>query len=352
MLTDCGHIDSFSVSLLITAIVSIQAVFVVCCLLLPPKIDLTPKSEENNLNEALEMEVVSSGSFMDLIDAHKKIKWKRFQPKNWLIDKDDIEEITDKNGNIQKKKKKNKFGFCYVWRKYGKSLIFFGLFGFGLNWVRRTRKMILTFRGLELGLSQGNIGTVNSLSFIPDFGMFMIAGIMMDKYGRKSTAIPSLTLFVIGLGSVAFANSYWSLIIVAIIFGFADGFTAGLLMTSSTDLAPKECRSEFLAQVRVLVKLPIVLCPTIIGNLCTHVSLFSAAMVGVVIGTISLIWIVFVMEDPAKTAQKRELKEIQEKMAKNIEKERNNEVVVKDINDGIKESLNSQLLNSNQVTIN
>ena len=356
--TDCGHIASWSVSLLITAMISLQAIAIVCCIMVPPKIDLSSESAEdeaeNDLNEAFEIELVPSGSFVDFVDSHKRIKWKRFYPKNWLIDKD---KITTAGSDEDNKAKKEKSGLLYTCRKYWKSLIFMGMFGFGLNWVRRTRKMILTFRGVELGLSQGDIGTVNSVSFIPDFAMFMVAGCMMDKYGRKSTAIPSLTLFVIGLVSIAFTNSFWTLIIIALIFGFADGFTAGLLMTSSMDVAPKECRAEFLSLFRMFVKFPIIICPTVIGTLCTHVSLFSAGILGAVIGTISLIWIAFVLEDPAKTAEKREQKELEQKMNQiaEMKKKRENNgcdaVVIKE-NNKDKDLLSSQLLSDSQVTIN
>ena len=121
--------------------------------------------------------------------------------------------------------------------------------------------MILTFRGEEIGLSNGNIGTVNSVSFILDSCLFYIAGYLMDKYGRKSTAIPGLILFVIALGIIAFVNDFIQLLIIAIIFGLGDGITGGLMMVSAADLAPKECKSEFIGAIRLLFNIPKVICP-------------------------------------------------------------------------------------------
>ena len=104
---------------------------------------------------------------------------------------------------------------------------------------------------------------------------------------------------------------------MGIVFGVADGITAGLLMTIAADLAPSECRSEYIAQFRMLVNLPKVLGPVIIGALCTNVSLLAASVLSAGIGGVSLFWIIFVLDDPKKHGQKQE-NVLEDKMMRSI----------------------------------
>jgi len=186
-------------------------------------------------------------------------------------------------------------------------MLWYGLFGFGLKWVRQTRKMILTFRGDELLLSQAQIGTINSVSFMLDSMMFVPAGYLGDRYGRKSTAVPGLAMFVVALTALNFVHGYGELMSVSVLFGLGDGITVGLMMASTADLAPAECKSEFVGAFKIYANLPQVIAPFVIGYLCTEVSIFSASILSAVIGFIALLWIACVLEDPAKYNRKMQV---------------------------------------------
>jgi len=188
-------------------------------------------------------------------------------------------------------------------------LLFYGIFGFGLKWVRQTRKIILTFQGDELALSNAQIGTTNSLSFAMDCFMFIPAGYLMDRFGRKATAVPGLIGFVMALVLLNLARDYKELLVISGIFGLSDGITVGLMMTSAADLAPSECKSEFIAAFKVFTTLPSMIAPSVVGALCNEVSILSASLLSAGIGTVSLLWIACVLEDPSKHNAKRLMEE-------------------------------------------
>eukprot|EP01084_Bolivina_argentea_P096560 173597_1 len=285
-----GYITDLRISLIISCIISILSFLIVCCIMLPPKIAINIDNDNDNQDI-----LVSSGSFIYFREGWKQTKLKKLSITNWMTTIDTKES---------KKSKKN-ISMCYVWFKYGKLMFLYGIFGFGLKWVRQTRKMILTFRGDDLLLSNKNIGTINSCSFILDSFMFIIAGYIMDKFGRKATAIPGLFGFVIALSFISFVNNFAQLLSIAIVFGLADGITVGLMMVSTADLAPKECKSEFISAFKIFNNLPRVLTPFIIGWLTNDVSIFVASILSAVIGFIALLWMAFVLEDTSHVSMKK-----------------------------------------------
>ena len=76
--------------------------------------------------------------------------------------------------------------------------------------------------------------------------MFPVAGILMDKFGRKSTAIPSLILLGISLSLIPISTTYLLLTMVGIIAGIGNGISSGLILTLGSDLSPKNRPGEFL----------------------------------------------------------------------------------------------------------
>ena len=263
-----GFIDDTRIYLLISAVISFASFLIVCCVMLPPNITINS--------------VESPGSYKHFKEGWQQTKCSKLSIPNWL--------------SPQNKKSQN-IGLCYVWYKYGKILLFYGLFGFGIKWSRQTRKMILTFRGDELSLSNAEIGSINSVSFVLDSVCFVFAGYLMDRYGRKINAVLGLFLFAVALIAINFVSDFETLLVIAIIFGLGDGVTVGLMMTSTADLAPKECKSEFISAFKLFVNLPRVIAPIIIGTLCNEVSLLSAALLSAVIALIVMLWVAFVLED-------------------------------------------------------
>ena len=112
--------------------------------------------------------------------------------------------------------------------------------------MREARAVLLPLLGASLDLNTQQIGTIVSASAVVDIACFYPAGVIMDRYGRRATAVPSSILFVLTLAAMTLAQGYASLLAVALAVGVANGMSTGIVMTLGTDLAPAARRSEFL----------------------------------------------------------------------------------------------------------
>ena len=125
--------------------------------------------------------------------------------------------------------------------------------------LRSARTVLVPLIGSEIGLDTQTIGLVVSISAAIDVAMFYPAGLMMDRYGRRFTAIPSSILFTLALALLVVASDFWTLLAVASFLGFANGLSTGIVMTLGTDLAPPLQRAGFLGSVAIAYRF---------GNLC------------------------------------------------------------------------------------
>lgn len=131
--------------------------------------------------------------------------------------------------------------------------------------MRSARIVLIPLIGTAVGLDIGAIGLIVSVSATVDIALFYPAGLIMDRYGRRATAIPSSALLALSLATMAFANGFYSLLAVAVLAGIANGLSTGIVMTLGTDLAPAERRSEFLGLWRLLTDLGSAAGPMAIG---------------------------------------------------------------------------------------
>ena len=144
--------------------------------------------------------------------------------------------------------------------------------------LRSARTVLVPLVGSSMGLSTEQIGLVVSVSAAVDVAMFYPAGLLMDKYGRRATAVPSSILFTLALALLALATDYWSLLGVAIFLGFANGLSTGIVMTLGTDLAPPAQRAGFLGIWRLLTDFGTSAGPMVVSAIVASASLSTAAL--------------------------------------------------------------------------
>ena len=144
--------------------------------------------------------------------------------------------------------------------------------------MRESRSVLLPLLGAAAGLDAREIGTIVSASALVDIACFYPAGVAMDKYGRRATAVPSSMLFVVTLAAMTFAHDYYSLLAVALMVGVANGMSTGIVMTLGTDLAPADRRSEFLGVWRLLTDAGTAVGPMAISALVAVAPLSVAAL--------------------------------------------------------------------------
>jgi len=131
--------------------------------------------------------------------------------------------------------------------------------------MRSARIVLIPLIGADIGLDIATIGLIVSISATVDVALFYPAGLIMDKYGRRATAVPSSALLAMSLAAMALASGFYSLLLVAVLVGFGNGLSTGIVMTLGTDLAPPERRSEFLGLWRLLTDFGSAAGPMVIG---------------------------------------------------------------------------------------
>jgi MFS family permease len=118
--------------------------------------------------------------------------------------------------------------------------------------IRAGRQLLIPLYGQSLGLEVAAVGTILSIAAGLDVAMFIPAGFMMDRFGRKVAAVPSFAVMAVGMLVVAWAYDFRSLLLGAAIIGFGNGLGSGTMMTLGADLAPPGAVGEFLGFWRLI----------------------------------------------------------------------------------------------------
>jgi MFS family permease len=119
--------------------------------------------------------------------------------------------------------------------------------------IRAGRQLIIPlYASSALGLDVGAIGMIVSAGAIVDMMLFVPAGVIMDRFGRKWAAVPSFTIMAIGMALIPLTGDYWSLMAAAVLIGFGNGLGSGTMMTLGADLAPPGATGEFLGLWRLI----------------------------------------------------------------------------------------------------
>lgn len=150
--------------------------------------------------------------------------------------------------------------------------------------VRRSRSVILPLYAAYLGLDVAAVGIVVSIGSMLDTTMFIPAGVIVDKYGRKAAIIPSLILQALGLFLLPLASGFASLVGVAGLMGLGNGISAGTMLTLGADLAPEKDRTPFLGLWRVSNSLGFALGPNVVGAVAAMMTLPLASIAAGFIG--------------------------------------------------------------------
>ena len=146
--------------------------------------------------------------------------------------------------------------------------------------IRAGRMIVIPLFAAEvLGLAVDQIGLIVSLSVAVDFSLFVVAGWLMDRVGRKFAIVPCFGIQALGMALVPFASSYSSLLFAAILIGIGNGLGSGSMMTLGADLSPSRSRGEFLGLWRLIGDMGHTGAPLIVGVVADILVLSSAIWV-------------------------------------------------------------------------
>ncbi len=117
------------------------------------------------------------------------------------------------------------------------------------------------------GLSTQGVRLVEMISSAVDMSMFPVAGLMMDRFGRRFATVPGICIFATGMVLMPFTHSFTWLLLSAILMRFGNGIASGTMMTLGADLAPKEGTGEFLGLWRLTGDFGGAAGPIVVGNI-------------------------------------------------------------------------------------
>jgi len=163
-----------------------------------------------------------------------------------------------------------------VARRESKKLFTLGLASAIISAGRTIRLIGLPLLAIQLALDPAETSFIFGLTGLIDFSLFYLSGIIMDRYGKFWSSVPTL----LALGSaylfsfaVTDSLSFW---IMASVTALANAASAGINMILGADLAPKGARSEFLASFRMLTSGGVAIAPVAISALTALIGLSGA----------------------------------------------------------------------------
>ncbi|MEM7251581.1 MAG: MFS transporter [Pseudomonadota bacterium] len=179
-----------------------------------------------------------------------------------------------------------------------------------LQFVRAGRTLLIPLWGESIGLDPAQIGIAISTASAIDMSFFYFAGYLMDRWGRKYSAVPTMALLATSMALLPFASEYWVFIGVVMIAGLGNGFGTGIVMTLGADFSPDERRGEFLGVWRFLGDIGSAVGPFVMGSAAKVFLLSGTLWLTAGIGVIGALLFAFVMPEtlrrpsPSATAKK------------------------------------------------
>jgi MFS family permease len=118
--------------------------------------------------------------------------------------------------------------------------------------MRGSRQVVIPLWAEHVGVSPSMTGIIFGVSAAVDLLVSYPSGVLSDRWDRRASAVPCLTL--LGLGQIALLMSHTStgVLLASLVIGVGNGFGSGIVMTLGTDLAPVRGRAQFLAVWRLV----------------------------------------------------------------------------------------------------
>lgn len=162
-----------------------------------------------------------------------------------------------------------------------------------LQLLRASRNIVLPLWGDELALSATIIGSVMSAGAALELALFIPAGIIMDRAGRKVAAGLCIGIFSLGVFALSLAGSVPLFVVASLLIGLGNGFGSGINMTIGTDLAPSTAVSEFLGMWRLFGDIGASAGPAVVGAIASAGGLPVAIVATALFGVSGLVVLLF-----------------------------------------------------------
>jgi len=145
--------------------------------------------------------------------------------------------------------------------------------------IRTARHIIIPLYATDiLGLDVQSVGLIISIASAVDMLMFLPAGMVMDRFGRKFAFVPSFFIQAMGMLLIPMTGSFLELLAVATLIGLGNGLGSGTMMTLGADLAPERSRGEFLGLWRFVGDIGSAGSPLLVGGIADLLGLVTTPL--------------------------------------------------------------------------
>ena len=175
--------------------------------------------------------------------------------------------------------------------------------GFIFSFMRAVRALSIPLKADAMDLGVSGAGYVTAASFAFDSVTFPAAGVLMDRYGRKTAGVPALTLMGAGFALLGWAESVNELVFASAILGVGNGLSAGLIMTIGQDAAPSKAAGRFLGLFKVCTDSALFIGPFSVGVLTATFSLDINCWAMSVVALASATWYALRHREPTPAGQ-------------------------------------------------
>lgn len=132
---------------------------------------------------------------------------------------------------------------------------------------RTIRLVGLPLLAVSLGIDAATSSFIFGITGFIDFALFYLSGIVMDRFGKFWSSVPTLLALGITYLFVFLVTDLTGFWILASVTALANALSAGINMILGADMAPSGSRNEFLASFRMLTSGGVAVAPTMIAGL-------------------------------------------------------------------------------------
>lgn len=161
--------------------------------------------------------------------------------------------LTTKPGALADTPPNNGHSIFFIAKREGHKLRTLGLAATTLAIARTARTIGLPLWALYIHLPVQTAALYIGIAGALDFALFYSSGQLVDRFGRRWAAMPTLAGMALSLFALTLAQDSTGFLIVAIALSLSNALGSGLVMVIGADLAPKDARNEFLAFYRLMI---------------------------------------------------------------------------------------------------
>ena len=133
-----------------------------------------------------------------------------------------------------------------ILQRYWRLFVTLGIAIVMLSMVRQARQLVIPLWAAHIGLSPSVNSLIYGVAGGIDAAIFYPAGKVMDRYGRRWVAVPSMLIIAVAFLLMPLTHGALALAGVAMLMGFGNGIGSGIVMTLGADNSPSVGRPTFL----------------------------------------------------------------------------------------------------------